>query len=280
MSPNSVSEHFYKESLIFSQRKKFDKLKTHYHCHKHCELILIKKGKGKLWVNDKEYDLNSNKLFLIQDSVPHKFEINSEYYTRFIIYFKLKNVKKIFNKDSKKTRLFEPLSKEIVNISLDSQQTAKISSLIKNIILEERQKREYYRFSIKIYLMKIFLIILRYQKDSNNNNNFDNRLKRIICFLNDNCEKDLTLEEIANKFNLSKYYLSHFFKEKTGYTVFEYINRKRIKNSQKFLEETEDKITDIAYEVGFNNLSHFERTFKSTIGITPSEFRKIKNNIN
>lgn len=279
MNNNSVNEHLYDGNFIFSQRKKFDKLKTNYHYHEHCELILIKHGNGKLWADDKEYDINSNKLFLIHASIPHKFKIESDSYTRFIVYFRLKKVKDIFNNNNKKNRLFEPLSKELVNIKLNSQQTNKISSLIKNIILEERQKKEYYRFSIKIYLMKIFLEILRYQKEgSNKNSNYDSRLKKIIYFLNNNCEKDLTLEEIANKFNLSKYYLSHFFKEKTGYTVFEYINRKRIKNSQKFLEESQEKITDIAYEVGFNNLSHFERTFKSLMGVTPSEFREIKNN--
>jgi len=84
------------------------------------------------------------------------------------------------------------------------------------------------------------------------------------------------LQQIAEELYISKYYLSHFFKENTGFTVIEFVNSKRIIEAQKMLIKSSTNITDIAVNVGFNSLTHFERTFKKINGITPSQYREIE----
>jgi AraC-like DNA-binding protein len=65
----------------------------------------------------------------------------------------------------------------------------------------------------------------------------------------------------------------NFFKRKTGKTVITYINEYRIAQACKMLISTDKNIGEIAFECGFNNISNFNRTFKSIIGKTPGTYR-------
>ena len=71
--------------------------------------------------------------------------------------------------------------------------------------------------------------------------------------------------------------MGQIFKKETGYNISNYINLKRIEASKDLLTEIDTKIIDIAFHVGFDNLTHFHRQFKKIIGVTPTVYRK--NNI-
>jgi len=67
--------------------------------------------------------------------------------------------------------------------------------------------------------------------------------------------------------------MGQVFKKTTGINISNYINNKRIEGAKDLLIETDAKIIDIAYHVGFDNLTHFHRQFKKQTGKTPSEYR-------
>jgi transcriptional regulator GlxA family with amidase domain len=73
---------------------------------------------------------------------------------------------------------------------------------------------------------------------------------------------------------MSPYYISRMFKEVTGFSFVHYLNLIRVKEAQRLLQRTEMKITDVALSVGFDNFSHFGKTFKSITQTTPREYRK------
>ena len=83
-----------------------------------------------------------------------------------------------------------------------------------------------------------------------------------------------TLQKLADLLFISPPYLCKIFKEYANQTVVQYINTTRILNAQRMVMETEDRITEISRSVGFVNVTHFNRVFKSITGITPSVFRK------
>ena len=68
--------------------------------------------------------------------------------------------------------------------------------------------------------------------------------------------------------------MSNFFKKKTGYALFEYINEVRIQKACDILRYSDRTVLEVAYEVGFNSISLFNRTFKKLRGTTPREYRK------
>ncbi len=85
----------------------------------------------------------------------------------------------------------------------------------------------------------------------------------------------MSLDYLAKTFFISQHYLSHKFKEVTGFTVTDYIHSIRIKKTQELLVSTNKKIIEISQTCGFGSVSQFQRIFKKYCHMTPRQFRKI-----
>lgn len=85
----------------------------------------------------------------------------------------------------------------------------------------------------------------------------------------------INIELLANAFFISVSHLQHLFKAQTGMTIVDYINKTRIENSCKLLENTDLHISAISEKVGIFDYNYFSRMFKKYIGITPTQYRKI-----
>ncbi|HOO70979.1 MAG TPA: helix-turn-helix domain-containing protein [Spirochaetota bacterium] len=95
----------------------------------------------------------------------------------------------------------------------------------------------------------------------------------LIEHLDSNYSERYNRKELAQKFSLNEDYMMQLFKKTTGVTISTYINNKRIEAVKDLLVDTEIKIIDIAYHVGFDNYTHFHRLFKKSTGLTPKEYR-------
>lgn len=100
------------------------------------------------------------------------------------------------------------------------------------------------------------------------------KLKRILSFIRDNFDKELTLDDMANASGLSTKYFCSFFKNMTGKTPFGYLNDYRIERASRKLLGSDLPITQIAFSCGFNDLSYFIKTFKKIKGCSPKLYRK------
>ncbi len=100
------------------------------------------------------------------------------------------------------------------------------------------------------------------------------KVYEIIQYLKANYKRNLALEDLAEDFYISRYYMTRIFKKTTGFTIFEYIHSLRVIEAQRLLKETDLKIIDIAQTVGFANVSNFGKVFKSVAGMSPLKYRK------
>ncbi|TKJ35560.1 hypothetical protein CEE39_00770 [bacterium (candidate division B38) B3_B38] len=103
-------------------------------------------------------------------------------------------------------------------------------------------------------------------------------LKDVYKYIENNYTRKLYLGEIAKRACLSKHHFCRVFKTLTGQTVMEYVNNIRIEKAKELLRKTFFSITEICFEVGFTNISNFNRTFKKIAGVAPSKYRKIQQN--
>ena len=99
-------------------------------------------------------------------------------------------------------------------------------------------------------------------------------MDQVMQFLLENRFQKVTLDQTAAVANMSKEAFCRFFKLRTRKTFTQYLLHLRIQEAEKLLQETDLGIAEIAFRVGFENLSYFNRSFKAIVGTTPLQFRK------
>jgi YesN/AraC family two-component response regulator len=92
-------------------------------------------------------------------------------------------------------------------------------------------------------------------------------------FIKQHQTEDLSLGQVAKAVNTSTFYFCKMFKKITGLNFTDYLSRIRIENAKNLLLNPNLRISEIAYEVGFQSLTHFNRMFKRIVGQSPTEFR-------
>ena len=102
----------------------------------------------------------------------------------------------------------------------------------------------------------------------------EQKIYAITSYIHSHYAEDLSLNMLAQHFFTSSYYLSHQFKNVTGFTVTDYIQMTRVRNVQALLVGTQIPITEAALRCGFNSFSQFNRIFRKHIGVAPSAYRK------
>ncbi len=98
---------------------------------------------------------------------------------------------------------------------------------------------------------------------------------RVVNYIEENYEQELSVSELAKMVGLSVFYFSRTFKKHTGFTIHEYIIKTRVVNAKGLLKSTNLSLREIAYQCGFSNESSFCNTFKKVTDMTPGSFRNI-----
>lgn len=99
---------------------------------------------------------------------------------------------------------------------------------------------------------------------------------QVARYLNQHYAEDIPIEQLVRRFYISPYHLSHMFKQKTGYSVKQYVLRRRIGEAQIRLVNTKDTVQTISEAVGFEDTSYFSRIFSKYTGFTPTEYRRYR----
>jgi AraC-like DNA-binding protein/ligand-binding sensor protein len=99
-------------------------------------------------------------------------------------------------------------------------------------------------------------------------------ITRAKIFIADNQESDLSLREVASAVNMSAFYFCKMFKQATGLTFTEYLARVRIEKVKNLLLNPHKRISEVAYEAGFQSLSQFNRVFRRIVGESPTIWRE------
>ena len=101
----------------------------------------------------------------------------------------------------------------------------------------------------------------------------NNRVNVIFNFVKEEFKRPISLEEIANKVSMTVPAFCRYFKKITGKTFTQFVNEYRLAHAAKLLHEKQISITEVCYESGFNNFSHFNKQFKKFTGKSPSLYR-------
>lgn len=100
-----------------------------------------------------------------------------------------------------------------------------------------------------------------------------NRLKVAIEYIHAHLEQNIKLADIAELLGISQYYFCHLFKQSIGLTPHQYLIQQRIERAKLLLKNRELSLAEIAIACGFTDQSHFTKSFKRSVGITPKAMR-------
>jgi len=92
-------------------------------------------------------------------------------------------------------------------------------------------------------------------------------------FITDHQTEELSLEQVASAVHTSKFYFCKLFKKATGINFTDYLSRVRTERAKNLLLNPNLRVSEIAYEVGFQSLTHFNRVFKRILGRSPTDYR-------
>ncbi len=99
------------------------------------------------------------------------------------------------------------------------------------------------------------------------------KLRRVLEFIDENLERDLTLAELAEVADLSPFHFARSFKQTTGSTPIQFLMQRRIDFARRLLVESELPIVEIGLRAGFKNQSHFATLFRKITAMTPKAYR-------
>ncbi len=99
-------------------------------------------------------------------------------------------------------------------------------------------------------------------------------IKKAQEYIENNFHRDISLDDISRKLNISPYYFSKLFKEETGENYVEYVTERRINQAKNLLKKPDKSIKEICAEVGYSDPNYFSRIFKKYQGVTPTEYKE------
>ncbi len=258
------SEHFSNNTAFSLMRNSHN---SELHFHGALEFVYLVEGELSITLNGNAHKPQKEELLLINSSVVHGFQALKNPVDYYVL---------IVSDDFlKKNNLYSENS--LYSVQIQSNQ---IKNLFKEIISESAKSDDYSNLSIISKIIAIFIELNRKRENHKINHELvDNKklamVRDTLNFLSENYKEKLTVLAISKHLNYSKSYLSHAFKDITGYTLIEYLNVIRCYNARILLLEGYS-VSEVAYNCGFSDLSYFTRTFKKTTGISPS---KAKNEI-
>lgn len=251
-----------------------------HHYHNTYEVYYLYSGDRYYFIKDKTYHVTRGNLVLVK---PYDIHCTNNYsssgYDRCLIMFKRSFIREL--EADLGTNLFECFDKDIHMIPLSFGEQSFVETLLSSMVNEYKAESPGFRDFLKAAMVQLLLITTRHASSSQDAGEGDvspthKTVSAAAAYINNNYSDDVTLESISERFFISPCYFSRTFKKFTGLSFTEYLNGVRIKEAQRLLATTDEPIGEIGFTVGYKNSTHFGRSFKAIVGMTPAQYRRIK----
>jgi len=257
------------------------------HSHEFIELAYVSAGTGEHCYNQGEYHtIHAGDVFVIEPGMEHAYRCGQD--QELIIYnvlFTPLLLKEELNTMSAFTPFVdffyvEPLLRNDVHfrtrLTLREDEQREIKSVLDRMLGERRGQAMGYKMMIKTAMIQLFIFLSRchQHKQVQPLPAPEKTMQHMLEFIHRHYAQPITLEQISRISGWSVSAFSSHFKRTTKQTFIEYRNDVRLEMAAKALEETTSKIAVIASEVGFEDLSFFNKLFKKKYGLSPGQLRK------
>ena len=254
------------------------------HIHPEYELILIEEGGGLIFVGDSVHKMSPGNFMLIGKNLPHLWLSSDPYYEKNSPLISRSVYTQFCSSIFPPDLHLIPELEEIHKILLQSQRGLtfygdRLEALkedFRNLVSEDGYKKwvGFYQLLFNLATECQYQFLTSEGFEDHNMTRQDNIINKAHDYMNKNYSNDISLEDIANYSGMNSSALCRYYKKRTGKTMFEYLSELRISYAVKLLANRNITISQVAYDCGYNSLSHFNHQFKGITGRTPSEYCK------
>ena len=280
--PNiTLKQNILQPDLVYYIRSKYEQdWNPEPHQHPFTEIFYILDGKGTFFINGQPFSVKKNGLFIVNSLIPH-CETSSETEPLSFIVLGVNNVN--FSAPVRTEEHYEAeLPGEGDHYFSDIDPNEQILGLLKNIEQELSRTEDPSGFVLNTYLCLLLVMI---NKKTNlactqiGASQYSRHVAVAKKYIDTYFSEPITLELLAQKAFVSKYYLVHDFTKELGQSPIRYLLGVRINFAKIFLQSSNYAIKHISTLSGFNDYAYFSATFRKLTGISPKDYRK-KYNVN
>ena len=251
------------------------------HWHREMEIICIDQGKGLARLNRETIRLKKGDLLIVNSGVIHGIKSDN----RNILYYRSVVFDLNFLSGSagdlcqeKVMVLLMENKAEFIHVITDADKNyEQLYHLFCEIHQCHNEKKPYYYIHLKALFYEFFYEMFTgnyiITTDAEQNRNLLS-VKKVLEYISIHYREPLSVKELSGISNYSEFYFMKLFKQYTGKTAAAYLNDYRLEKAKSLLLHTDNSVTDIAAEAGFNNTSYFIKKFQEANQISPHKFRK------
>ncbi len=256
----------------------YDKL----HYHQEVQVTAIVRGTGIVYGGNNMHAFGPGDIIVFGAQIPHLFKNGAAYYSddspgvlSHSLFFdketfggglfqitEMRKISRLLDNATRGIALTDALLSEKIATAISLRDEDLVIALLD--ILRSIEQSSYTYINSELYNLSL-------------DDTVGNRLNEILAFTFNHIDQKIHIEEAAQKANLSKSQFSRYFKMHTSKSYVQFLNEVRVENACTLLLEKKDNIASICYEVGFNNVSNFNRIFKKVKGLSPKAYRKKHN---
>ncbi len=267
---------------LYESKHKDGDIVTKHHHNIH-QILYALKGEGRLMLDQNDYEFTEDCAALILPYSEHAIISESEL-TLLVLAFDGKLLKGLdidigsqkssANAGSDHPKTFESVFQQSSLMKMNAFASADLRQLLRKMLFEQMNQDPLAHWASRIYLYEILLVLARAGQAGAVTDSNSLRAERIRKYIDTHYYESITSTDIAGRLGISSRHVNNIFKEQYQMTPTQYLTEVRIGLTKKLLAETELDIASICFEVGYESLATFYRTFKQSTGMSPNQFRQ------
>ena len=246
---------------------------TAMHYHNSFELYYLVNGEREYFIEDRFVKVHAGDYVLIPPNMLHRTDGKGA--TRVLCFFTETFLARFFSKDmigmlADRTtpKVFRP----------NAGEAERLEGVVSTLLQEFQNLKSEEESGVDWYHLAFHLFDLLFHLSTGANHYMqqryiDQRMSRIVQYINENYNHIDSIEDIADHFYISKYYLCRLFAKELGVSLISYLNVVKIRTACALIVEDALSMTEIALKCGFNSSSYFCKVFRAEMGVSPSVYR-------
>ena len=250
------------------------------HSHDYYEFYFFESGSVSMEIDGRPYPLKQGDMLVIPPGVPHQAVVTDGEgaYRRFVFWISREFLAALTLQATEYDYLARSAREQgLYRYSFDLFTFNTIRTQLFSLLDELHTDRFGRAEKLQLELRQLLLLISRLtyeQQNQGSGKQGRNQYALITAYMDEHLSEPLTLDSIARQFFLSKYYVSHLFRERSGLSVLQYLTKKRLAAVCAAIQSGQP-IHEACLQYGFQDYSNFYRAFQKEYGISPSTYRDL-----